>query len=103
MLNGHHIDTIIYGRHFTCHLALFKWSLNDGIDPLYDKKLDWFCYHILPKIYDNIKWLSLEILSVECFLHAATYPNLYRLSLNNININTHARLFYSKKFDLVFI
>ncbi len=56
-----------------------------------------------PKISDNIKWLSLEVLSTERILHAANYPNLYGLSLYNININTSAYLFYSKKFDLVFI
>jgi hypothetical protein len=97
------IDKIIYGRHFTSHLSLFKGSLNDGIYPLYDKALDRLCYQILPKIHDNIKWLSLEILSMERILHAATYPALDRLSLYNINMAAHGRLFYSKKFDLVFI
>jgi hypothetical protein len=97
------IDKIIYDRHFTSRLILFKGSLNDDIYPLYDRELDRLCYQLLPKIHDNIKWLSLEVLSMERILHVATYPNLYGLSLYNINITTHARLFCSKKFDLVFI
>jgi len=80
------IDKIIYGHYFTSHLRLFKFSSNEVINPLYDKELDHLCYRILPKISDNIKWLSLEVLSTERILHAANYPNLYGLSLYNINI-----------------
>jgi len=70
------IDKIIYGRYFISHLRLFKFSSNEVINPLYDKELDHLCYRILPKISDNIKWFSLEVLSTERFLHAANYPNL---------------------------
>jgi len=70
------IDKIIYDRHFTSHLILFRGSLNDGIYRLYDTELDRLLYQILPKIHANIKWLSLEGLSVERILDAATYPTM---------------------------
>jgi hypothetical protein len=44
------IDKIIYGRYFTIHSRLFKFSSNEVINPLYDKELDRLCYRILPQV-----------------------------------------------------
>jgi len=52
------IDKIIYGRYFTSHLRLFKFSSNEVINPLYDKELDRLCYRISPKISDTCSYLS---------------------------------------------
>jgi hypothetical protein len=66
----------------------------------YDNAIDRLCVHILPKIHDKIKWLSLEFLSIERILLAAIYPNLSGLCLYNIDMNTADHLFHGKKFDL---
>ncbi len=61
-----------------------------------DSILDRFCSHILPEIHKKIKWLELESLSMERVLRAINYPNLYGISLYNIQAETAIRLFTGK-------
>ncbi|CAF4128342.1 unnamed protein product [Rotaria sp. Silwood2] len=67
---------------------------SDGlIYSLPDLILDRFSSHILPKIYQKIEWLHLESRSMERILLATNYPNLYRISLHNIQAKTAIDLF----------
>ncbi len=87
------LDQILKDPIFTEYLNLMKLSSNGAINPLDDSILDRFCSEILPEIHHKIKWLDLEPLSMENILFAADYPNLYSLSLFNIDYQVAVRLF----------
>ncbi|CAF3253229.1 unnamed protein product [Rotaria socialis] len=78
---------------FTNNLTLLISSSNGFVYSLPDPILDRFCSHILPKIHQKIKWLGLESLSIERILRATNYPNLYGISLYNIQAETAIGLF----------
>ncbi|CAF4196107.1 unnamed protein product [Rotaria sp. Silwood2] len=60
-------------------------STSDGlVYSLSDLILDRFYSHILPSIHQKIQWLHLESVSMERILHVKNYPNLYGISLHNI-------------------
>ncbi|CAF3802715.1 unnamed protein product [Rotaria sordida] len=63
-----------------------KHFLDDSIYPLPDSMVDQFCLQILPEIHHKIKWLNLELLSMERILLATNYPNLYGLGLYDLQI-----------------
>ncbi|CAF4777972.1 unnamed protein product, partial [Rotaria sp. Silwood2] len=86
-------DKILNDPIFTEHLTLMKRSSNGTINLLDDSILERFCSEILPKIHYKIKWLDLEPLCMERILVAADCPNLYGLSLFNIERRTILRLF----------
>ncbi|CAF5065611.1 unnamed protein product [Rotaria sp. Silwood1] len=78
------LNKIIHDSIFTNDLSLLM-STSDGlVYSLSDLILDRFCSHILPKIHQKIQWLHLESLSMERILHVTNYPNLYGISLHNI-------------------
>ncbi|CAF5084876.1 unnamed protein product, partial [Rotaria magnacalcarata] len=52
-----------------------------------------FFLHILPEIHRKIKWLDLESRSMKYILLATPYPNLYGISLYNIQTETATDLF----------
>jgi hypothetical protein len=60
--------------------------------------LDRFCLHILPKIHQKIERFHLESRSMERILRATNYPNLYEISLYNVQGKTAMDLFTSKIF-----
>jgi hypothetical protein len=94
-------DSILNDLSCTSRLTLFKCS-NDGIIyPLYNNVINQFCFRILPKIHIHIKWLNIELSSMERILLATSYPNLSGLGLYNLNVNLAECLFHSKKCDLV--
>ncbi|CAF0748358.1 unnamed protein product [Rotaria sp. Silwood1] len=69
-------------------------STSDGlVYSLPDPILDRFCLHILPKIHQNIEWLHLQSRSLERILRATNFPNLYGISLHNIQAKTAIDLF----------
>jgi hypothetical protein len=69
------------------------------ISSLPDIVLDRFCFEILPKIHDKIKWLNLETLSMErILLTVNNYSNLRQLDIFIMNIETDMHLFTSKIF-----
>ncbi|CAF3407193.1 unnamed protein product, partial [Rotaria sp. Silwood2] len=78
---------------FTNELALFLSPCKGSVYSLPDPILDRFCSHILPKIHQKIQWLQLESLSMERILRATNYPNLYGISLYNIQAETAISLF----------
>ncbi|CAF1402746.1 unnamed protein product [Rotaria sordida] len=89
------LDIILHDPAITNHLTLFKHSSDDLIHPLDDKILDRFCLQILPEIHDKIKWLNLELSSMERIFQVANYPNLSKLGLYNIDESTAGYLFHS--------
>jgi hypothetical protein len=72
-------------------------SSNEVNSTLDDSMLHRFCTQILPKIHTKIKWLNLEPVSMGRFLFAAEYPNLYGLTLFNIERETDLCPFDGKK------
>ncbi|CAF4543650.1 unnamed protein product [Rotaria sp. Silwood2] len=92
------LDQIIRDPIFTRRLTLLRWSPTDFIYSLDNTILDRFCLQIIPQICHKIKWLNLESSSIERVLLAADYPNLYGLSLHNVEDKTAINIFKSKKF-----
>ncbi|CAF1997646.1 unnamed protein product [Rotaria magnacalcarata] len=68
-----------------CLIKLTSLSINYFF-PLSDLILNRFCLHILPKIHQKVKWLDLELLSMERILRTAYYPNLSGIGLYNMDI-----------------
>jgi hypothetical protein len=79
------LNKIVRDSIFANHLTLLISASNGFIYPLLDPILDRFCFHILPKIHQKIKWLGLESLSMDRILRATNYPNLWGLGLFNIS------------------
>ncbi|CAF3424543.1 unnamed protein product [Rotaria sp. Silwood1] len=78
---------------FTNNLSLVMSTLDGLVYSLPDPILDRFCLHILPKIHQNIEWLHLQSRSLERILRATNFPNLYGISLHNIQAKTAIDLF----------
>ncbi|CAF3330018.1 unnamed protein product [Rotaria sp. Silwood2] len=87
------LDQIIRDPIFTRRLTLLRWSPTDFIYSLDNTILDRFCLQIIPQICHKIKWLNLESSSIERVLLAADYPNLYGLSLHNVEDKTAINIF----------
>ncbi|CAF3738121.1 unnamed protein product [Rotaria socialis] len=92
------LNNIVHDPTFTSGLTLFNYLSYDCIYPLSDLILERFCLQILPKIARQIKWLDLEPLSMRRILLSANYPNLFELSIYNIEKQTALNLFTSKIF-----
>ncbi|CAF1348838.1 unnamed protein product, partial [Rotaria sordida] len=92
------LDNILYDHEVISHLTLFRYSSNNYIYPLDDKLIDLFCLKILPEIYHKIKWLNLEVSSMERILER-NYPNLCGIGLYNMDSDTALDLFYDNSFD----
>jgi hypothetical protein len=56
-----------------------------------NKMLDFLCLKILPKIHNHVKSLNLEVSSMERILLSTHYPDLCKIALYNIDINTATR------------
>jgi hypothetical protein len=94
------LDKTLSDPIFTRNLTLLRHISNSVICPLVDTVLDRFCSQILPQIHYKINMLNLESLSMERILFAADYPNLYGLSLHNIDEKTAERVFNGKIFNV---
>ncbi|CAF4209205.1 unnamed protein product [Rotaria magnacalcarata] len=66
---------------------------NGFVYPLPNSMLDRLCLHILPEIHQKIQWFDLESRSMKRILLATPYPNLYGISLYNIQTETAIGLF----------
>ncbi|CAF1289888.1 unnamed protein product [Rotaria sp. Silwood1] len=86
------LNTIAQDSIFTSHLTLTNY-LNDFTYSFTDPMLDQFCLEILPSIHHKIKWLYLESTSMERILLATNYPDLYGLSLYDIDVEKAITLF----------
>ncbi|CAF3647386.1 unnamed protein product [Rotaria socialis] len=82
------LNKIVRDSDFTNHLALTLFTSNGFVYSLPNSIVDRFCLYILPEIHQKIKWLDLESLAMERILLAADYPNLYGISLYNIQTET---------------
>ncbi|CAF4696160.1 unnamed protein product, partial [Rotaria sp. Silwood2] len=82
------LNKILHESVFTNDLPLLMYTSNGLVYSLSDSILDRFCSHILPKIHQKIEWLHLESGSMERILLATNYPNLYAISLYNIQPKT---------------
>ncbi|CAF2144416.1 unnamed protein product [Rotaria magnacalcarata] len=87
------LNKISHDTVFTNDLPILMSASDDLIYSLPDQILDRFCSYILPKIHEKIEWLHLESRSMERILLATNYPNLYGISLHNIQPKTAINLF----------
>jgi hypothetical protein len=92
------LNKIVHDFVLTNNLALLMSTLDGFVYSLRDPILDRFCLHILPEIHQKIKWFELESESMERILLATNYPNLYVISLYNLQAETAIDLFTSKIF-----
>lgn len=96
------LNNILYDHEIISHLTLFRYSSNNHIYPLDNTLIDLFCSKILPKIYHKIKWLNLELLSMQRVLEG-NYPNLCGIGIFNMCSDTALDLFRGNSFvDKVF-
>ncbi|CAF4471097.1 unnamed protein product, partial [Rotaria sp. Silwood2] len=87
------LNKIVHDSIFTNDLSLLMSTSDGFVYSLPDLILYRFCSHILPKIHQKIQWLHLESLSMERILRVTNYPNLYGISLHNIQAKTAIDLF----------
>lgn len=92
------LDNIAHDSVLTNYLTLLLSTSDGFVYSLHDSILDRFCLHILPKIHEKIKWLYLESLSMERILRATNYPNLYGISIYNIQAEAVIDLITGKIF-----
>lgn len=92
------LNRIAHDIVFINDLPLLISTPDDFIYPLPEEILDRFCSYILPKIHEKIEWLHLESQSMERVLLATNYPNLYGISLHNIQPKMAIHLFTGKMF-----
>jgi hypothetical protein len=102
------LHKIVHNHSFTDHLNFFRIVPSHLMEmistskycilPLLDSILDRFCSEILPEIHDKIKFLNLELFSMERVLLATTYPNLFGLGLYGIEGERVIDLFSGKIF-----
>jgi hypothetical protein len=60
-----------------------------------------FCFHIIPRIEHKIQCLTLDSWSMNSILCIGDYPNLRKLILVNLKVETAGRIFHCKLFDLI--
>jgi hypothetical protein len=92
------LNRILRDPTFVSHLTLMTCSSDGFIYPMYKKSIDRFCLHILPEIHWNIKWLNLEVSSMERLLLAVEYPRIEGFGLYNIIEYEHTVFFTGKLF-----
>ncbi|CAF1395599.1 unnamed protein product, partial [Rotaria sordida] len=90
-------NRLVHDSTFTNRLTLMTYKWEHFIGALPDRMLDQFCIQILPKVHHKIQWLELESSSMNRVLLATDYPNLYGLSLYNLNTKQAKQLFSGRK------
>ena len=78
------LDLLVQSEIFTNTLN-FVSNDSDTICSINDSILDRFCLNILPRIQYNVRYLIVEIGSMERILLAGEYPNLIKLKIFNLN------------------
>lgn len=84
------LDRILHDTMFTKKIALVETT--SCVKRLNEKILDRFCLEILPKIHDQVQWLSVDSSSIERIFLAAEYSNLKQLDIFITNKETNWRL-----------
>jgi hypothetical protein len=81
------LDRVVCDRHFT----------TQEIELTQSAMLDRFCSYILPRICDDVTWLTVEPMTMERVLLAASYPNLSSLCIRNLDRDTAVLHFNGKR------
>ena len=98
-INNQRLDILAQEQIFSTILNFVSTSeTNDDICSISDAMLDRFCLSILPRVHENVKFLTVEGMSMEDILLAGDYPNLTELKLLNFNKEIVSRHFTSKSF-----
>jgi hypothetical protein len=85
-INNQRLDIIAEEEVFSNILSFVSISQSTNeITSISDSILERFCISILPRIYHNVKSLSVESSSMKCILGAGLCPNLTTLKLYNFN------------------
>ncbi|CAM4799031.1 unnamed protein product [Rotaria magnacalcarata] len=86
-------NRIAHDSVFKNHLTLLTSTSDGFVYSLPNSIFDRFFLHILPEIHRKIKWFDLESRSMKYIIFATPYPNLYGISLYNIQTETVIDLF----------
>jgi hypothetical protein len=89
--------TIASDPTFTSRITLTGSTLNGFIYSIGESQLNRLCSHVLPKIFDRIKWFNLESTAIDRIFLAANYPNLSGLGLYNLEVEQAKHLFTGTK------
>lgn len=92
-INNQRLHIIAQDKIFTNVLNFISLLSPNDSSSISNRKLDRFCFEILPQIHHNVKCLILESVSIERILHAAEYPNLTQLEIFNFNKEIMSRYF----------
>ncbi len=98
-IGNQRLDNIVQHPIFSKILNFVSISHStDEVSSISTTILDRFYVDILPRIYNNVKSLIVESVSMEYILRAAYYPNLTELKIFNINKAIVSRYFSGKRF-----
>ena len=89
-------DKLVHDSTITNHVSMTKLDSDNLVCSLNNEVLDRFCSRILPKIHHAITWLDVEFSSMKHVLLCTNYPNLYGLTIHNIEADAVSDLFNGK-------
>ncbi|CAM4833083.1 unnamed protein product [Rotaria magnacalcarata] len=92
-INNQQLHIIAQDKIFTNILNFVSILSTNDNSSISNRKLDRFCFEILPQIHHNVKCLILESVSIERVLHAVECPNLTQLKIFNFNKEIISRYF----------
>ena len=97
-IGNQRLDNIVQHSIFSKILNFVSISQStDEVSSIPTTILNRFYVDILPRIYNNVKSLIVESVSMEYILRAAYYPNLTELKIFNINKAIVSRYFSGKR------
>ena len=83
-ISNERLNLLVQSEIFTNTLN-FVSNDADTICSVNDSILDRFCLNILPIIRHNVRYLIVEITTMDHILSAGEYPNLVKLKIFNLN------------------
>ncbi|CAF3535389.1 unnamed protein product [Rotaria socialis] len=89
------LDRFACDFYFTKDVDLTTVSSNDTSNSRLNVMVDRFCTYILPRIHNNVACLSVQASLFQRILHSSNYPNLRKLTLINLDIDTASHMFNS--------
>ena len=92
------LDEVVCDITFTQAVDLTTLS-NEGDDSRSNAVADRFYTHILPRIRNNVKSLTVQASFLQRVLRTISYPNLHKLTLVNLSIDMVSQIFSSMSFD----
>ncbi|CAF4236934.1 unnamed protein product [Rotaria socialis] len=90
------LDRFACDFYFTKDVDLTTVSSNDTSNSRLNVMVDRFCTYILPRIHNNVACLSVQASLFQRILHSSNYPNLRKLTLINLDIDTASHMFNKK-------